>query len=66
MRYTEAAFQAEMCGLHASGVAQALAIVRDHLAHGTSPDGALALAEKWAEAAMAAAKEAKAAAEAGR
>lgn len=64
MRYTEAAFQAEMCGLHATGVVQALAIVRDHLAHGTSPDGALA--EKWAEAAMAAAKEAKAAAEAGR
>lgn len=55
-----------MCGLHASGVAQALAIVRDRIAHGTSPDDALALAEKWAEAAMAAAKEAKAAAEAGR
>lgn len=66
MRYTEAAFQAEMCGLHASGVAQALAIVRDRIAHGTSPDDALALAEKWAEAAMAAAKEAKAAAEASR
>ena len=40
--------------------------MRDHIAHGTSPDGALALAEKRAEAAMAAAKEAKAAAEAGR
>lgn len=66
MKYTEAAYQAELCGLHASGIAQALAIVRDHLAHGTSPDEALALAEKWADAAMAAANEAKAAAEAGR
>ena len=55
-----------MCGLHATGVVQALAIVRDHLARGTSPDDALALAEKWAEAARAAAEEAKAAAEDGR
>ena len=66
MRYTEAAFQADLCGIHATGVVQALAIVRDHLAHGTSPDDALALAEKWAEAARAAAEEAQAAAEDGR
>ena len=44
MSYTEAAFQADLCGIRATGVVQALAIVRDHLAHGTSPDDALALA----------------------